>query len=148
MVAKPRWISPILLLLSAIGACAQQTQPATKGINPLLGKWETFTIAGKKLPAELNVIWTIDEKYITVTDKTGDQISRNPYTFSMDDSPHSFRMKIDGELDRLGWFEVKDHELRIVLTVNTGKAPTSWDKGLMVFHSISKSSRTTRPAGM
>ncbi|HEX4794489.1 MAG TPA: hypothetical protein VH370_11885 [Humisphaera sp.] len=136
-----RYILLALLLVHGVVARGQQTQPTTNRTNPLIGKWETFTIAGKNLPEEFNLIWTIDDKYITVTDKTGDQITRDAYTISMDASPHTILMKIDGEKDRIGWFEIKDKKLRIILTINTGKPPKSWNDGtVIIFRSISSSS--------
>lgn len=110
---------------AVIGKPHITTQPAA-----LVGRW-TVVRVGDKVPP-LSLIWTIDDKAITVTDQKGNRISQNAYTIDKSKNPPEFVMKVDGEKDRVGRFRFVDDHLQIVMTIGTGEAPKSWEDGSSV----------------
>jgi hypothetical protein len=130
-----------LLLVATVNICAEERKsaPTTQPANPLLGRWEVVSVRQKRIPRELAIFWTVDDDHITVTDRQGERISRNAYRIDRSKDPPHFVMKVTGEKDRIGWFRLKDKELQLLLTVNTGKPPNSWEDGmLMVLRPIAK----------
>jgi uncharacterized protein (TIGR03067 family) len=124
-------ISASLLLLGTFVAHAEERNAATttKPVSELLGRWRVISISGKPLPPDLTPIWIVDDKHITVTDRAGQEISRSPYIIDRSKEPTQLVMKVDGEKDRIGWYRFKDGKLEILLTVNTGEPPKSWEGG-------------------
>lgn len=120
----------LLLLIATVAANAQQpSTSATAPANPLIGRWEINTGGGRPLPAGIRLFWVFDADTISVFDDKGERFSQNPYKLDTSKTPMTFTMKIKCELDRIAWVEIKDNELRMIMTVNTGKAPTSWEIG-------------------
>jgi hypothetical protein len=130
-----------LLLLGTVVAIAEDRKAVaiTKPVNQLLGRWQVVSIGEKVVPYEFTPFWIIDDKHVTVNDRAGEQISQNPYTIDKSKEPPRLVMKVDGEKDRIGWYRFKDKDLQILLTINTGEPPKSWDDGsVMVLRSAPK----------
>jgi len=127
-------IFTVLLLAGTLVARAEDRKPAatTKPARPLLGRWEVVSIGKKQVPHEFTPIWTIDNEHVTVTDRAGAQISRNAYTIDRSKGPPQLVMKVEGEKDRIGWYRLNDKELQLLLTINTGNPPKSWDDGSII----------------
>lgn len=130
-MAHARRMLTALLLLGALAACAEDRKApsATKPVNQLLGRWQVVSVGDKVVPHEFIPFWIIDDKHITVTDGAGEQISQNAYTLDYSKEPPQLVMKVDGEKDRIGWYRLKEKDLQILFTINTGEPPKSWDDG-------------------
>ncbi|MEX0703245.1 MAG: hypothetical protein WD069_14220, partial [Planctomycetales bacterium] len=90
----------------------------------------------KKVPPDVSIFWTFDEKNVAATVANGDAASKRQYTTLVDGEHRVIRIDYDAEMepDRVGWYEFKDGKLRIQLTQGTGKPPTEWDEDqVMVF---------------
>jgi hypothetical protein len=125
-----RAVSTLLLLLVAAGtAAADREAPATQPANPLLGRWRLVFPPGHKIPADLALFWTFDQQDLVITDREGNVLSRRPYSLAAEGGHRVITIKYgsDGP-DRIGWYESKGVQLRIVLTTDTGKPPERWDE--------------------
>lgn len=131
-----------LILVTVLVAQATEGPPATtRAANPLVGRWELQLRSpdNKSLRSDLAVFWVVDAAHITVRDKNGEVISRSPYTIDTSREPPELVMKIEGEPDRIGWYRFEKQELQLLLTVNTGRPPKSWNDGrVMMFRPAAK----------
>jgi hypothetical protein len=122
----------IFFLMFPAGATpsnAQRQQATTAPANPLIGRWEGVSIGDKVIPEHLRPFWIFSRDNITVTNGDGERLSRNRYSLEQDKSPRTITISVEGEGDRIGWFEIKERELRLLFTAIPGGPPQSWDEG-------------------
>jgi hypothetical protein len=153
---------PLLLTVSSAGCGEPDPAPAgpptsatttaavstTRGVPSrpsLLGRWQV--VHEKPLPPNLELFWTFDETHVTVTDRAGEEMSRNPYSVDEAARPPKLVMRVAGEKDRVGWFRTSvaaapttaaspGEEVELALSVNTGLPPRSWDDGRVVLRRV------------
>ncbi len=124
-------IIPLVLMLAALAVRAEERRPpaSTGPTNPLIGRWEVVSIGKRQIARALTPIWGVDASHITVTDREGEPISRNSYSIDRSKEPPELVMKVAGEKDRIGWFRFAGDDLQLLMTINTGEPPTSWEDG-------------------
>jgi hypothetical protein len=136
-----RIFASLALCVALVAQAKEERSPATtRAANPLVGRWEMQLRSpdGRPLPRDLAIFWVVDATHVTVKDKDGQEISRNPYTIDTSKEPPELVLKVAGEA-RIGWYRFEKQELQILLSLNTGRPPKSWKDGhVMVFRPASK----------
>jgi hypothetical protein len=85
----------------------------------------------KKLPDNVKLFWTFDEHDLVVTVDDGDVVTKSQYSLRKERGHDVIALSEDGkkEPNRFGWYEVKDGQLQIQVTLDTGKPPERWNEG-------------------
>ncbi|HEY7089262.1 MAG TPA: hypothetical protein VH518_14290, partial [Tepidisphaeraceae bacterium] len=94
----------------------------------------------KKLPENVSVFWTFDDRNVIVTVGNGDVATRSQYSLRAEGEHKIISLTPQGKNkpDRVGWYELKDGKLRIQVTLGTGRPPEQWNEDeVMLFEPAS-----------
>ena len=108
----------------------------------LYGDWRVVSIGNENLQdLDVEVIWTISESTITVSDgTTGERVSHGNYSTDDSQDPKHIDTEIRdiAEEDRRDIYELDGDKLRILFSLDGGKRPADWAEGkTMVFERVS-----------
>ena len=84
----------------------------------------------RKLPDNVSLFWTFDERNVIVTVGNGDVATKSQYSLRKEGNHDVILLYEDGKREplRVGWYELKDGKLRIQVTVGAGKPPAQWNE--------------------
>ena len=122
--------SRLLLLLATLGlaACETRQTASRPPANELVGSWRVVT--DRAVAAGIEIIWTIDDRHIVVTDGGGNQLSRSEYRIDPSQTPKHINMTIRDDKaveDRPGIYRIDDGRLRLAFSVDGSPRPTKFD---------------------
>jgi hypothetical protein len=86
-------------------ARAQQATTTTAPANQLLGRWQVLSRGAKKIPAEISIFWTFDERDVVVTGN-GEVGTKSQYTLRPDGEHQAIFLTPEDkdQPDRAGWY--------------------------------------------
>jgi hypothetical protein len=139
--------STLVALIVASFATADQPSVAPAPTNPLVGRWQMVSMGKKKLPDNVRLFWTFDEHNLVVSVDDGDVVTKSQYSLRKERDHDVIALSEDGkkEPNRFGWYEVKDGQLRIQVTLDTGKPPERWNEGEIMI--LRPAPKPARPGG-
>ncbi|HEV2296243.1 MAG TPA: TIGR03067 domain-containing protein [Tepidisphaeraceae bacterium] len=108
-------------------ACNSRSVSTPSPPDPLHGSWRVISEPAKA--AGIEIIWTIDDRHIVVSDGSGDEISRSEYRTDPSKTPKHIDMAIRdiAAEDRPGIYEIDGRLLRLAFGVAGDPRPTSFD---------------------
>jgi uncharacterized protein (TIGR03067 family) len=117
-------------MLAAVGLSACRSERSSKGqqANELRGSWRVIT--QRAVAAGIEIIWTIDDRYIVVTDRDGTEISRSEYRTDSAQTPKHINMTIRDDKaaeDRPGIYQLDGDQLRFAFSVDGSARPSNFD---------------------
>lgn len=118
----------LVLWAITLSACNSRRESAPPQPDALLGSWRV--VSERVKAAGIEIIWTIDERHIVITDGSGIEISRSEYQTDPTQTPKYINMTIRGDElveDRPGIYQLDENQLRFAFSVDGSPRPTGFD---------------------
>jgi uncharacterized protein (TIGR03067 family) len=128
----------LLLATIVVSGCGTQQAASRTQANELLGSWRA--ISERVSAAGIEIVWTIDDGQIVITDGDGNEISRSDYRIDPMQTPKHINMTIRGEgilEDRPGIYQIDEGRLHLAFSVDGSPRPTKFDDPeLLIFERV------------